>query len=153
MVERLSDISSKIGKKCIFCVFMLFLSLCWTASRPYRLSYINAFASINTTNPKTNPWNFCKKVSRIGSFENLSFFNSAILKIFLIFFDFFFASFPWKSVKVSWLARMGWNFDQAKRDNIFWPRPNIMHPSVCTLKKFGYFEMTTQIWNNLPLFL
>ena len=42
MVVRLSDISSKTGKKCIFCVFRLFLSLCRTASRPYRLSYINA---------------------------------------------------------------------------------------------------------------
>ena len=29
--------------------------------------------------------------------------------------------------KVSWLARMGQNFDQAKRDNSFWPRPNILH--------------------------
>ena len=26
---------------------------------------------------------------------------------------------------------MGQNFDQAKRDNTFWPRPNILHPSVC----------------------
>ena len=39
---RLSDISSKTGKKCIFCVFRPFLSLCRTASRPYRLSHINA---------------------------------------------------------------------------------------------------------------
>ena len=28
--------------KCIFCVFRLFLSLCRTASRPYRLSHTNA---------------------------------------------------------------------------------------------------------------
>ena len=34
-------ISSKTGKKCIFCVFRLFLSLCRTASRPYRLNHIN----------------------------------------------------------------------------------------------------------------
>ena len=39
MVMRLSDISSKT---CIFLVFRLFLRLCRTASRPYRLSYINA---------------------------------------------------------------------------------------------------------------
>ena len=31
----------KNGKKCIFCVFRPFLSLCWTASRPDRLSQIN----------------------------------------------------------------------------------------------------------------
>ena len=42
MVVRLSDISSKTGKKCIFCVFRLFLSLCQTASRPHRLSHTNA---------------------------------------------------------------------------------------------------------------
>ena len=71
MVVRLSDVSSKAGKKCIFCVFRLFL--------------------------------------RIGSFENLSLFESAILK------------FPWKSVKVSWLARLGPNFNQDKRANTFWP--------------------------------
>ena len=42
MVVRLSKISSKIGKKCIFCVFRPFLSLCRTASQPDRLSHINA---------------------------------------------------------------------------------------------------------------
>ena len=42
MVVRLSDVSSKTGKKCIFCVFRLFLLLRQTASRPYRLSYISA---------------------------------------------------------------------------------------------------------------
>ena len=42
MVVRLLDISSKTGKKCIFCVFRPFLSLCRTASPPHRLSYINA---------------------------------------------------------------------------------------------------------------
>ena len=42
MAVRLSDISSKTGKKCIFGVFRLFLCLCWTASKPYRLSHVNA---------------------------------------------------------------------------------------------------------------
>ena len=42
MVVRLSDISSKTGKKCIFGVFRPFLSLCQTASWPYSLSHINA---------------------------------------------------------------------------------------------------------------
>ena len=50
MAVRLSDISSKTGNKCIFCVFRPFLSLCRTASRPHRLSHTNAFASINSTN-------------------------------------------------------------------------------------------------------
>ena len=39
MAVRLSDISSKTGQKCIFCVFWPFLSLCRTASWPYRLSH------------------------------------------------------------------------------------------------------------------
>ena len=42
MAVRLSDICSKTGKKCIFGVFRVFLSLCQTASQPYRLSHTNA---------------------------------------------------------------------------------------------------------------
>ena len=40
MVVRLPDISSETGKKGIFCVFRLFLSLCWTALRPYRMTQV-----------------------------------------------------------------------------------------------------------------
>ena len=47
---------------------------------------------------------------------------------FFIFY--FFASFPWQQFKVYWLARMGQNFDQAKRDNTFWPWPNILNGIV-----------------------
>ena len=32
------------------------------------------FASFNPTNPRTNPWNFHKKILRIGDFEKLSYF-------------------------------------------------------------------------------
>ena len=39
---------------------------------------------------------------------------------------YFFASLPWKQVKVYWLARMGQNFDQAKPDDTFWLMPNIL---------------------------
>ena len=39
---RLSDISSKTGKKCIFGVFRVFLSLCQTASQPQKLRQTNA---------------------------------------------------------------------------------------------------------------
>ena len=42
MVVGLSNVSSKTGKKCIFCVFRLFLSFCRTALRPYKLRNINA---------------------------------------------------------------------------------------------------------------
>ena len=37
------------------------------------------FASINTINPRNNPWSFCEIFLRIGSIENLSFFELAIL--------------------------------------------------------------------------
>ena len=36
-------------------------------------------------------------------------------------------------LKVYWLARMAQNFDQAKRDNTFWPTPNILGGSVSSL--------------------
>ena len=88
------------------------------------------FASINSTNPRTNPWNFHKKFLRIGDFEKCTFFESAILNFFFQKKKFFFAFFPWKLVKVYWLARMGQNFEQVKRDNTFWPMPNILKGSV-----------------------
>ena len=37
------------------------------------------FASMNSTNPRTAPWNFHKKILRIGGFEKWPFFESAIL--------------------------------------------------------------------------
>ena len=37
------------------------------------------FASMNSTNPRTDPWNFHKKILRIGDFEKWPFFESAIL--------------------------------------------------------------------------
>ena len=46
MTVRLSDISLNTAKNHKNCIFSLFLSLCRTASRPYRLSHTNAL-SIN----------------------------------------------------------------------------------------------------------
>ena len=70
------------------------------------------------------------------NFENWQFLS----RLFL----FFFASFPWNQSKVSWLARLGWNYDQAKCDNTFWPRPNIMHPSVCKVLNPKYDKYSTK---------
>ena len=47
------------------------LTFCWATLMP--------FASINPTNPRTSPWNFWKKILRIGGIEKLCFFESAIL--------------------------------------------------------------------------
>ena len=84
-------------------IFWLFLSLCRTASRSYRLSQINALRIIQSYLPKDQSSKFSLKILRIGDFEKWPFFESAIL--------IFFASFSWKQVKVYWLARMGRNFD------------------------------------------
>ena len=43
------------------------------------------FASINPSNPRTNPWNFHKKILRIGDFEKCTFLS----RPFWIFFCFF----------------------------------------------------------------
>jgi hypothetical protein len=40
------------------------------------------FASINSTNPRTNPWNFHEKTLRIGGAGKWGFFESAILNFF-----------------------------------------------------------------------
>ena len=104
MVVRLSDTRSKTGKN----IKNAFLScfrpyvgepdnhIGWATSMP--------FTSINPiTNPRTNPWNFCEKILRIGGVENLRFFELAIL-IFVFKKKFFFESFPWKSVKIYMVA-------------------------------------------------
>ena len=50
------------------------------------------FASINSTNPRTNPWNFHEKILRIGGAGKWGFFEAAILNFlsrpFWIFFCF-----------------------------------------------------------------
>ena len=115
----MSDISSKMAekhKKCIFACFWAYVGqphghIGWATSMP--------FASFNYTNPRINPWNVWKKY-----WENLSFFELAILSLKKTFF------FCFRHVKVYWLTRMGQNFDQVKRDNTFWHRPNILHSSV-----------------------
>jgi hypothetical protein len=52
---------------------------------------------------------FEKKIFRIGGIEKLSFFEEAILE--LVFKFFFFCFIPWKSVKVSCVARIGQKLD------------------------------------------
>jgi hypothetical protein len=61
MVVRLSDISWKTGKKCIFGVFRLFLGSCRTASQPYRLSHVNALRINQFYEPKDQSMKFSQK--------------------------------------------------------------------------------------------
>ena len=49
-------------------------------TRPYRLSHINALCINQSYSPKDQSMKFSGKSLRIAGFENLSFFESAILK-------------------------------------------------------------------------
>ena len=82
------------------------------------------FASINPINPRANLWNFHEIFLRIGDFEKLSFFESAILNFF------FFVCFLWKSVKGSWISRMGQNFNDYPGFQAKITPPNISAGSV-----------------------
>ena len=88
MAVRLPNISSKTAKnpkKAFFACFWAYVGqslnhIGWATSMP--------FASINPTDPRTNPQKFYKRILRIGDFEKLSFFKAAILNFFFIIFFF-----------------------------------------------------------------
>ena len=73
---------------------------------------------------------FSRKNFENWRFWKISFFSVGHFEIFFSKKNFFFASFSFKMAKVSWLARMGQNFDQAKHDITFRPRPNILKGSL-----------------------
>ena len=86
------------------------------------------FTSFNPTNPRTNPWNFHKKIFRIGDFEKRTFFESAIFNFNFQKKYFFFASFPLKSVKSSWITSIGRNFYDYRG----------LHPKITPPKHFSW---------------
>ena len=59
--------------------FLAFLALFWAhvghLDGHIGWATLMPFASIYPTDPRTNPWNFCEKILRIGGFEN-SVFNT-----------------------------------------------------------------------------
>jgi hypothetical protein len=65
------------------------------------------FASINPTNQRTNLWNFLEIFLRIVVFENLSFFESAILNFFFKK-KFFFCFIPIK-ISPNLYGRLNWS--------------------------------------------
>ena len=75
----------------------------WATSMP--------FASINPNNPRTNPWNFHKKILRTVDFEKRRFWKSAILDFFFLKKNKKFAWSPWKSVTNYVIEWTGLNFD------------------------------------------
>ena len=82
MVVRLSDIRSKTAKKCLFCVLGHFWAYVGQPHGHIGWAKPMPFASINPTNPRTNPWNFHEKILRIGGAGKWPFFESAILNFF-----------------------------------------------------------------------
>ena len=75
-VVRMSVISSKTGKNVFLGCFWAYVGqphdhTSWATPMP--------FASINPTNPRTNPWNFHEKILRIGGPGKWGFFEAAIL--------------------------------------------------------------------------
>ena len=90
MAMRLSNISWKTGKKCIFGIFRPFLSVCRTASLPYRLSHIKGiFASINPPNSRTNSENLKNIYGELAELKNSLFLSRPFWIFFWIFFVFF----------------------------------------------------------------
>ena len=74
----------------------------WAKSMP--------FASINPTNPRTNPWNFHEKILRIGGAGKWVFFEAAILNFlsrpFWIFFCFISVKNPALLYEVSFFSAL-----------------------------------------------
>ena len=71
MAVRLSEESSKTGKKCIFLCFLLFFSLCRTPWRLYTLSHINALCINQSYQPKDQSVKFSQNF-----FENWRFWKT-----------------------------------------------------------------------------
>ena len=100
-----------------------------------------AFASINPTNPRTNMWNFCEKILRIGDFEKLPFWKIG-------YFEFFFGSFSWKSVQICMVEWMGQNLTFSLVFMKFLAMCNITLYSVtCNIKKKKTLSKTLN-WGN-----
>ena len=95
---RLSDISSETGKKSIFGVLGCFWAYARQPHSHKSWDKPMPFASINFTNPRTNPWKFHEKILRIGGAGKWDFFEAAILNFLSRpFWILFFASYQWKT--------------------------------------------------------
>ena len=92
MSVRLADISSKTSKKCIFCVFRSFLSLCRPASQPYdkdfkkvgpicgNLSYKSQLTKVWAAVSWNWPKNFVCKIQNPGQITRPTIYLKMVLK-------------------------------------------------------------------------
>ena len=115
----------------------MFLSLCWIASRPYRLSRINALHINQSYEPKDQSLKFSQIFLRIDDFGELSFFELSILEFF--FQKKYFLLHPHKN-QSKVLGCQGWDkivitLISSQKS----PTPNISAPSV----RYLYWKTTT----------
>ena len=103
---RLSDISSKMAKKHKKCIFGLFLSLCRTASRPYRLSHTNALRINEFYSPKDRCMKFSQKNIENWRFWKMTFFWVGHFEFHFFKKNFFFPSSQQKLAHIYRIARI-----------------------------------------------
>ena len=111
------------GKECIFRVFRPFLSLCRTASRPYRLSNIISLCINQSYQSKDQSMKFSWKILRIGDFEKWVFFWVGHFDFFLLHFH---------EIKSKFIGYQEWVeiLMITLVSSCFLPWANILHPSV-----------------------
>ena len=111
------------------------------------------FASINSTNPRTNPWNFIEKILRIGRAWKWGIFEAAILNFLSQPFWIFFASSLWKIqpfyMRYHFFLHYGWFFQNLGKEavrtfmhtTVYW---KLIYPEnnqlLLTLKHIGTFH-------------
>jgi hypothetical protein len=94
----------KKSQKCIFNVFRLFGTYVRQSHNYIGWAKSMSFTSINSTNPRTNPWNFGNNCSAFSSSWKTQFF-------WVAHFGFFFALSQSKLVNIYRIARIFQNFD------------------------------------------
>ena len=133
----------------------------WAKSMP--------FASINPTNPRTNPWNFHEKILRIGGAGKWGFFEAAILNFlsrpFWIFFCFISVKNPALLYEVSFFSALWMVFPESWKKSClnfyahdcsrvviykgFYPYPRVITlPYPWWLAPTGTLPFNT-LWKNL----
>jgi hypothetical protein len=92
----MANVSSKTGKKCIFCVFRPFLSLCRPASRPYGLKQIKALRINQSYYLKDQSMKYWRKLLSFWRSWKTQFFWVGHFEFFFSKFFFFFCFIPMK---------------------------------------------------------
>ena len=103
------------------------------------------FVSINSTNPKTNPWKVHKKILRIGVAGKWGFLCRPFWIFWVSHFDFFFASYLWKIqpfyMRYHFFLHCGWFFQNLGKEAV----QTFMHTTV-HMKIFFLIENFGTFW-------